>query len=206
MLNLTRPAAEYLQRQLGLSNDETEIALYSLQIITYSVAGITSICLIGWSLNCFWGTLTAALAASTLRLFTGGAHSRSPLICALLGMIVAPLLAKIAEFVAAQLPSIALLLVVLIGTALSVPVIYRLAPVDSSAKPIASERERHKFRLLAVTVTALMVLIQVQFLTRSRFPGLILAISLGIWWQVFSLTRAGHRLAFFLDNLFTKGV
>jgi len=73
VVNLTKSAAEYLQRELGLSQDETDIIRYGIQIVVYSLAGIITICLMGWLLGCFWTTLTVALTAGSLRLLSGGA-------------------------------------------------------------------------------------------------------------------------------------
>ncbi len=205
MPDMIRPAAEYLQRQLGLNGEETEIALYGIRIIAYSFFGIVSISLVGWLFKCFWETMAVALTAGILRLFSGGAHSRSPLFCVLLGMTVAPFLAKIAALTAGQLSPEALLPVILTGAFLSLLIIYRLAPVDSPAKPITSQQERRKFRLLSVTVMVIIVIIQAVTLNLVLPPGPLLAITLGSCWQAFSLTRAAHRLAFFLDNLIIRG-
>lgn len=206
MLNLTRPAAEYLRKQLGLSQDETEIALYGLQVLTYSLAGILTICLVGWLLGCFWTTLAVALTAGSLRLVSGGAHSSSPLICNLLGMFLAPILAKSAEFAALRLPPVLLFIIVISGAVLSLLVFYLLAPVDSPAKPISSDEERRKFHRLTITLTAVIILGQISFLAMGHSPSLVLAVSLGTWWQAFSLTGAGHRFASFVDHFFIKGV
>jgi accessory gene regulator B len=206
MLNLTRSAAEYLQEQLGLTQDETEVILYGLQVITYSLAGILTICLMGWILGCFWTTLAVALAAGSLRLFSGGAHSSSPLICNLIGMVIAPLLAKIAEFAAVQMSHPVLLCVVLIGASFSLLAFYFLAPVDSAAKPITTDQERRKFNRLSVALAALITLGQISLLIWGNSPAVVLAVSFGTCWQAFTITQAGHRFASIADHLFLKGV
>lgn len=205
MLNLTR-AAEYLQQQLGLSQDETEVILYGLQVFTYSLAGILTICLMGWLLGCFWVTIAVALTAATLRLVSGGAHSMSPLICNILGMMVTPFLAKLAEFTAPQISATVLIFIVLLGSIFSLLTFYILAPVDSPAKPITSVEKRHKFKHLSVALTSLITLGQITLLITGNSPALVLAVSLGTWWQAFTLTGAGHRFASIVDNLFLKEV
>ena len=205
MLNLTR-AAEYLQEQLGLSQDETEVILYGLQVLTYSLAGILTICLMGWLLGCFWATIAVALTAAMLRLVSGGAHSRSPLLCNILGMIVAPFLAKLAVYAAPQISAVMLFVIVLLGALLSLVVIYGLAPVDSPGKPITAEQERRKFKYLSIALTSLITLGQITLLLAGNAPALVLAVSLGTWWQAFTLTGAGHRFASIVDNLFLKEV
>lgn len=206
MLNLTRSAAEYFQKQLGLTQDETEVILYGLQIVMYSLAGILTICLMGWLLRCFWTTLAVALAAGSLRLLSGGAHSSSPLICNLLGMVMVPLLAIIAEFTAVQMPHLVLLIVVFTGAFLSMLTFYLLAPVDSPAKPITTDQERRKFNRLSVALAALISLGQITLIVLGHSHALVLAVSLGTWWQAFTLTRAGHRFASMIDHLLLKEV
>ncbi|HHV34268.1 MAG TPA: accessory gene regulator B family protein [Syntrophomonadaceae bacterium] len=204
MLNLTKSAAEYFQKQLDLPQDETEVILYGLQVIIYSLAGILTICLMGWILGCFWTTLAVALTAGSLRLLSGGAHSSSPLICNLIGMVMAPLLAKIAEFAAVQMNHSVLLCVVLLGAACSLLTFYLLAPVDSPAKPITTDQERRKFNRLSVILAALITLGQITLLILGNSPAVVLAVSFGTWWQAFTLTKAGHRFTSIADHLFFK--
>jgi accessory gene regulator B len=205
MPSLTR-AAEYLQKQLGLSQDETEVILYGLQIFTYGLAGILTICLMGWLLGCLWATIAVALTAGSLRLVSGGAHSRSPLLCNILGMLVAPFLAKLAILAAPQISTFVLFVIVLLGALLSLFTFYSLAPVDSAAKPITAVEERRKFKQLSMSLTSLITLGQVILLISGNSPTLVLSMSLGTWWQAFTLTEAGHRFASLADNLFLKEV
>jgi accessory gene regulator B len=205
MLNLTR-AAEYLQKQLGLSQDETELILYGLQVLTYSLAGILTIGLMGWLLGCFWATIAVALTAAMLRLVSGGAHSRSPLLCNILGMIVAPFLAKLAVYTAPQISATVLFVMVLLGSIFSLLIFYILAPVDSEAKPITAVEERRKFKHLSIALTSLITLGQVALIISGNLSTLVLAVSFGTWWQAFTLTGAGHLFSSKLDNLLLKEV
>ncbi len=204
MLNLTGLAAEYFQKQLGLTQDETEVILYGMRVIVYSLAGILTICIMGWLLGCFWTTVTVALTSGSLRLLSGGAHSSSPVICNLLGMIVAPLLAKTAEFAAVQISQPLLFFIVIIGALFSLVCFYLLAPVDSAAKPITSEEERRKFKYLSLTLAFLLFVGQITLIFFEQSPALILAVSLGTWWQAFTLTWPGHRFAAWIDNSFLR--
>lgn len=204
-LSLTRPAAAYLKEHLNLSPDEEAIALYGLQMLVYTVTGFLAICLVGWLLGVLALTLAVTLAASSLRLFAGGAHSRSPLTCTLLGMVVAPLLGKMA-FVATPLFSPAGLAgTILAGFIVAVVVIWHRAPVDSPAKPISSPAERRKLRLISLVLVAVLAALQILILATVQSATLVLALSLGLWWQTFSLTRAGHRFAILIDTLMAKG-
>lgn len=204
MVNLTKSAAEYLQRELGLSQDETDIIRYGIQIVVYSLAGIITICLMGWLLGCFWTTLTVALTAGSLRLLSGGAHSSSPIVCNLVGMVVAPLLAKIAEFAAKQVSQPQLLFIVIVGALFSLLIFYLLAPVDSAAKPITSEHEKRKYKYLSLTLAFILFVGQISLTLLGHHSAFVLAVSLGTCWQAISLTKAGHLFAAKIDHLLIR--
>ena len=203
-MNLTKSEAEYLQKQLGLSQDETEVIRYGMQAVFYSLAGILTICFIGWLLGCFWTTVTVALTAGSLRLLSGGAHSSSAVVCNLVGMVVAPLLAKTAEFAAKQVSQPQLLLIIISGALFSLLIFYLLAPVDSAAKPISSEHEQRKFKYLTLTLASFLFVVQIALTLLGRYPAFVLAMSLGSCWQAFTLTKAGHIFAAKLDHLLIR--
>ncbi len=206
MLNLTRPAAEYFQKQLGLSREETEVIRFGMQTLLYNLAGILTICLVGWLVGYLGATLAVALTAGSLRLLSGGAHSSSPLVCNLLGMVITPFLAIIAEFTVTRVPHANLLLPVLIGAILSVIIFYLLAPVDSLAKPITDKRSRLRFKSLSISLAVMISLGQIALFNWGNSPNIVLAMSFGIWWQAFTLSKTGHRFASLVDHLFLKGV
>ncbi|MCG0278327.1 MAG: accessory gene regulator B family protein [Thermanaeromonas sp.] len=201
-LNLLEAAAAYLRENLGLSPAEEEVALYGLKITVYSTANLISVVLTGLLLDCLGPALAATLAAGTLRLFSGGAHSRSPLTCNILGMLVAGCAGKFSSLLAPKFSPSGLFVLVLLGAALAFLPFLRLAPVDSPNKPLAPV-ERKKMRRLSLLFFFLIVFFQLGTLALKGPSSLVLAVSLGVWWQAFSLTRAGHGLATFIDNLFS---
>ncbi|MGI9951638.1 accessory gene regulator B family protein [Moorellaceae bacterium AZ2] len=198
--NLTRPAAAYLKEKLQLTPEQEEIALYGLQTIVYPLTGLLGIILVGWLWGCLGTTLVAAFGAAFLRLWSGGAHSRSPLTCTLVGMAVFPSMGKIADLAAPATTVPVLHLVLAAGLAVCLSTVYRLAPVDSPAKPILSADYRRNMRRLSVAAVLLITATQVALLKAGAL-NLVLALSLGLWWQTFSLTRAGHRFAASVDKL-----
>ncbi|KFD40442.1 hypothetical protein DK28_0206270 [Peptococcaceae bacterium SCADC1_2_3] len=199
-LNFTKSIAAYLKEKLNLTPDEEEVALYGLQILIYTFTGFLAICLIGWLLGCFWTTLAVCLTAAGLRLFTGGAHSNSPLTCTLLGMVMVPLLGKIASLTAPFFTPLNVSLIIIPGFIISLIIIWRLAPVDSPAKPINSLEQRKKLRFYSVAMVLLLALGQAFLLIKGQALTVVLALSLGLWWQTFTLTKTGHRFAIFTDN------
>ncbi|HBT48077.1 MAG TPA: hypothetical protein DEA73_09440 [Peptococcaceae bacterium] len=202
-LNITRPTAAYLRDKLQLTPEQEEIALYGLQTILYPVTGLAAVVLTGHFFGCLATTLAAALAAGFLRLWSGGAHSGSPLTCALTSTVVFAVLGKAAVLAAEALTPAASLTVLVAGLAFCLPVVYRLAPVDSPAKPILAADYRRRLHHLSVAAVVLLTTAQVLLLRAGAY-SLVLALSLGLGWQTFSLTRAGHRFATFIDKLTTS--
>ena len=198
--NFTKSTAAYLKAKLNLTPDEEEVARYGLQVLVYTLTGLITICLAGWLLGCFWTTLAVCLTAACLRLFSGGAHSNSPLTCTLLGMVIVPLLGKTAAFTAFFFTPQSLSLIVVPGLILSLIIIWRLAPVDSPAKPITSLDYRKKLHFLSIAAVLLLTSGQAFLLLKGQAPTVVLALSLGLWWQAFTLTQAGHRFATFTDK------
>ncbi len=198
--NFNKSTAAYLKTKLNLTPDEEEVARYGLQVIVYTFTSFITICLMGWLLGCFWTTLAVCITGGFLRLFTGGAHSNSPLTCTLLGMVMVPLLGKIAALTAPFFTPQSLSLIVAPGLILSFIIIWRLAPVDSPAKPITLLEQRKKLRLLAIAAVLLLTSGQALLLIKGQALTVVLALSLGLWWQAFTLTQAGHRFATFTDK------
>lgn len=197
-LNLTGPAAAYLRKRLDLTETEAEVLRYGMQIVAYTVSSLGSIALAGWLAGALPSTLGVAFSAAALRAFSGGAHSRSPLTCNLLGAAMTSLLGKAAQTTVSFLAPPVLLPVLLAAFIPAAIAVWRLAPVDSPAKPITSLARRHKLRRLSLA--ALFVLTTGQLVLLHGWPALALAVGFGTWWQAFTLTAAGHRFATVLDN------
>jgi accessory gene regulator B len=200
-LNVTRPFAAYLRDRLDLTPDQEEIALFGLQTILYPVVTLIFVLLTGWALGCLPTTAAALLTLITLRHFSHGAHSGTPLTCTLVSIIVLPLLGKLAAITAPYLTLPGLLVLTVAGFALSLVIVWRLAPADSPAKPVTSPAIRRRLRLASVIVACAAAAVQIALLLSSRAFEIALAMGLGLWWQAFALTGAGHQFATLLDNL-----
>ena len=204
-VDLPRSAAVFLKDRLGLSKEEEEVAVYSLEMIIYGGAGLLLVCVAGWLLKCLAVTLIVLTVGILLRSFAGGAHSSSPYICVLVSVTVVPLLGKLAVLLAPYFFYPALVLVIAGGFIISLAVVWRLAPVETSNKPISSERHRRKLRFLSMFFVILAAAVQTFLLLLDSLPEaavIILSIEAGLLWQTFSMTQAGHRFAVTVDNLF----
>ena len=204
-LNITRPFIAYLGNRLDLTTDQEEIALFGLQTLLYPIVNVLLICLSAWLLGCLWGTVAAVMSVMVLRLFSHGAHSSAPITCVLTSVVIFPALGKVAAVAAPHLTVQGLLLIITAGFVLCTVFFWRLAPVDSPAKPITSGVERRRLRRYTLITACCILALQIFILITFRAHTAALALSLGVWWQAVSLTRAGHWLAALLDNILEKG-
>ncbi|MEW6172457.1 MAG: accessory gene regulator B family protein [Bacillota bacterium] len=203
--NLIRPTASYLKEKLNLTTEEEEVAVFGLQLIFYPIIGNLSVLIVGWLLGCFWTTFAVLITIVALRLLSGGAHSNTPLICYLMGIVFVPLLGKLAQLTVPFLSSLSLSVAIIIGLMVSLVIFLRLAPVDCPAKPITDTAQRRKLRFYSIILILVFTAGQCLLLCNDKTLDLVWAVSLGLWWQAFSLTASGHRFAAFIDNLFMKG-
>lgn len=194
--------ADYMGKKLSLSTDEVEIAHYGLQMLILTTLDLTAVLLVGWLVGCLTDTLAVLLVSAILRSFSGGAHSNSPIRCLLFGALVVPALGKIATIAVPLLSSVILMTIIAVGLMFSLPVVWRLAPADSPAKPITSSRHRRKLHHLSIVGVLAVALLQ-SIMLILQYPDLILAMEFGLLWQVFSLTPTGYRSLNHLDRMLT---
>lgn len=207
MFNLPRYIGAYLKDKLQLTGEQQEVAVYSLEVITYSTFAFLGVGLVGWFLGCFWPTIIIALTIFCLRCFSGGAHSNSPFGCIVLSVILIPLSGKLVMLMAPFLTISLLMLIIIVGFLISVIITWFLAPVDSPSKPVFSENYRRQLKIFSLIAVILVFLIQcillIYFVPFSRASTIILALEAGLFWQTFSLTGTGHRFFAIIDNFNT---
>jgi len=203
MLNLPRQIAGYLRDKLELSAEQEEVALYSLEVFIYTGYAFLGAGLVGWLLGCLPATLTVALTIFVLRCFSGGAHSESPAGCTILSFLLIPLSAKLAVLIAPLFSLFFLVVLISAGFLLSLFLVWRLAPIDTPAKPVSSESERRRFKILSLLTVGIILLVQVSllsFLSSLTAVAAVLSLEAGLLWQVFSLTDPGRRFFAVFDH------
>lgn len=192
--------AENIAEQINLDRDSQEVFLYGMQVFCVTVSGLMAALVFGWFLNCFTETLIATGSVALLRTFAGGAHCTSPVRCTIVTAIVFPMLGKASILMGVLQPFNALHYTVLTGL-LALTGAFLLAPADSPAKPISTERHRKILRFFSlaavILITAGTVILQHQNLIQKTF---IYSTGLGLLWQTFILTKSGHTFMDWLDK------
>lgn len=213
---LTNNVANKISLELGLDNDHKEIIAYGIFALFHTMLSIFLVVIFGLLFGVWVEALIVSLTVSILRKYSGGVHASTPGICAFAGTIIIIVIALLISFVIA--PSINLIIVIFLGLltfAYSFYLIYKLAPVDSAAKPIKTEKKRNRMKkgsiLVLNTYMLIVVLSIIMYINTAEKGFLVLSICIygGIVWQAFTLTSAGHLIfrkidAFFYHILINK--
>jgi accessory gene regulator B len=196
---LTNSIAEKISVELGYDNDRKEVIAYGAFAFLQTILSIVLVIVFGLVFDVLTEALIVSFTISILRKYSGGVHASSPGICAIIGTGIAVVQALLILFVIT--PSINLKLSILLGLltfAWSYYVICKLAPVDSVAKPIKTQKKRERMRKGSILVLDAYLIIVVLNIIISllahekRFLVFSLCIYGGIAWQAFTLTRGGH--------------
>lgn len=186
----------YLKKNLNLNDSDAAVVRYSLQTLFTSLVNIIAIISVSWLLGVLNYALYAAIAAAGLRVVSGGAHAAKLFNCSLLGAVVSPGIGLFVKYVWPALPGLLLPVTVMVTFAAALLVIWFYAPADTPAKPITRPEQRRNLRILSFVYiflwagTSFVILIRSVPLAESG----LLAATLGILWQVFSITPAGYKL------------
>lgn len=196
---------------LNLDKDNQEIIAYGAFSFFQTLWAILFIIIFGLIFDVLIEALILSFTASFLRKYSGGAHASSPNRCALIGAIIFSLLGIIINKTS---PLLTIKLAALTGSVcfiLSYYIIYKLAPVDSPAKPIVKEKTKQRLKKSSIlTLHGLIILVSLLLGLYYKLGDKILlisaqCISLGAAWQSLTLTFMGHSLMASIDT-FLKNI
>lgn len=193
--------------ELNLDNDNREVVAYGTFAFLQMVISIGLVFLFGLVLHIASEALIISFTASILRKYSGGVHASSPNVCTFIGIIVCVGQALLISFLLAL--GVNLSLVIILGAVIfiwSYYVIYKLAPVDSVAKPIVKEEKRKRMKKGSIIVLSVYLIFSIFFILlyinmkESKLIFYALCLYSGVLWQVFTLTDEGHLLIGKIDT------
>lgn len=214
MEKLTNNIAEKIGSELGFDNDHKEVIAYGAFAILQTLLSIALIVIFGYVFGVLAESLTIAFTISILRKYSGGVHASSPGICASVGTVIAVGQALLITFIIIPLTNLKLVILLgLLAFSWSYYIIHKLAPVDSAAKPIKTQKKKEKMKKTSILILcAYMVIVVFNIFTYlfahdKRFSTFSLCIYGGTSWQAFTLTRAGHvticKIDAFINHILT---
>jgi accessory gene regulator B len=195
-----------ITQELNLDDDKKSIINYGIFAFVQIGICIGLVIIFGLIFNVVIEALIVSFTISILRKSSGGVHATSPGRCAIIGTITSIGLGFISKYINASLG-----LIIFVGSIVfiwSYYIVYKLAPVDSIAKPIKNIKKRTRLKkssIMILSVYLFIVIINIlyfYFMKNSIVLMYSLCIYMGLLWQIFSLTKYGHLVMGKLDKLF----
>lgn len=187
-------------------NEEKQTELtYAIEILTLNIVNTSLTLTLGWALGVFWGTVACLVTIAAFRHNAGGGHSESPWRCALVTMMVFPLLA-LAGRQAGLWPSMLKDSLALISLITGFALLIKYAPVDSPKSPIVSLLRRQRLKRLALLVMLILAIIitGLRFSTWGVASEIRMGLVFSVLWVSFNLTPLGHQFWCFIDGFMIK--
>ena len=195
-----------ISTELNLSQDKREVINYGIFGVIQTVIAIITVVILGIIFNVFIEALLVSIIISVLRKSSGGVHASTPGKCAVIGALVSVVIGKLCRMIDIGTWNILFLSIVVFIWALYL--VNKLAPVDSTSKPIKNEKNRKRLKINSIKILIIYFIICLcniiccQFNSNSKLVTYTLCISLGMTWQVFTLTKIGHIIVVKFDGLF----
>ena len=204
--NLCNKISNYISQELNLDDNRKAIINYGIFAFMQMIICILLVMIFGAIFNVFFEAIIVSFTVSILRKSSGGVHASSPKACAVIGTISSIWMAKISQNIQVDFNRLIIFGVIIFIWAYYF--IYKLAPVDSIAKPIKNLEKRKRLKknsTIILSAYLIIVIISFTYFCLIKNESALIYISciyMGILWQVFSLTKSGHLLLGKLDKLF----
>jgi accessory gene regulator B len=198
---LAHNLSEKIAEKLGYDQDKKEVIAYGLTAI-FQMVGIFSIASFIGIVGGFWyESMVLFLAVGLFRKSTGGAHSSTFQGCIIISIFSISFFAFLSRylFYVNVPPHVFFISVLSVIYIFSFLVVYKLAPVASPKKL--------KIKSLATVVFYYLISMIFIFCSQDNSHIRLIHISLSLacatLWQVFTLTKTGHKLIHIMDSKLT---
>lgn len=205
---LSKIISSKIALKLKMDKDHEEIMAYGAFNLIQILWSIFLVIVFGIVFGVLEDALIIIFTISLLRKYSGGAHASSPNRCAIIGAIVSVGLALIVQRLFSQFSNITVIILGIVSLLFSYYTVYRLAPVDSLAKPIRKlEKKQYLKKCSIIILNLLLGLIMILVYLHVKYgKGILLnvieCIYLGVLWQAFTLTTMGHKILNKLNQVF----
>lgn len=202
---LSDKLAKILKDELKLEEEKYEVVKYGLFSFIYIFTSIVLVTLIGGIFGVLIEALFISFTISLLRKSSGGAHSNSEFNCTIIGIVISVVPAIIINNF--QYESKFLYILGVIIFIISFIGAYKLAPVDSPNKPIRTPKKIKRLRKQTFIILGTYLLLAIFFTTTNNYinivntNNLVMCLYTGIIWQIFTLTKLGHKFIYIIDYL-----
>lgn len=210
MLNaeiISKRTGEKIANELKLDKENKEVIIYGIFSIIHMLYNILSVAIIGYIFGVAIEAIIVSFVISILRKSSGGAHSKSPIGCLITGTVICLIIGLAAQF---KIGIVELILLSIITFIWSYYTIFKLAPVDSPAKPIKTEKKKKRLKkssIITLTIYLTIIVVSIVIYFYTNLNSLItysICILGGTIWQVLTITKCGHKIVNLIDTFFNK--
>lgn len=203
---LSNSLAKSLGEYLEYSEEQISVLAYGLYGLLQTIFSIFLVIVLGFLLGVMLESLVISFSIAILRKFSGGAHATSAERCLILGTLFAILGALLGHLIFNFIAPPILYYIEFLLFMWSFYTIYKYAPVASPNKPIKSTIKHSRLKQRSILVTSIYFVINIMLLffsifMESSYVIYSICLTLGMSWQVFTITKSGHRVAQFLDHV-----
>ncbi|KAF1084163.1 putative accessory gene regulator protein [Sporotomaculum syntrophicum] len=201
-LSFSRRWAGYLSRQTNLPAEQETVLTYIIEVLALTFLNVFLTLLVGAFLGVLPGTAACLVTTALFRHIAGGAHSNSPLRCAVVTIIIYPMLALLSTyFNRLGQGAVDMLSIVAFGVGMMAMIV--LAPVDSVAAPIISTVRRKKLKYASVAFVMLVIVATLWFRgSQWQYAEMVrTCVALTLLWVSFMLTGWGHGFMAVIDGI-----
>lgn len=209
---LTDSITEKVSSELSLDANRKEVIAYGIFALLHMALSITLVVILGLAFGVLVEALIILFTGSILRKYSGGVHAGSPGACAAIGTTLSIGLALLISFVMTSFINLKLIIFLgLTAFIYSYYIILKLAPVDSTAKPIKTQKKKDRMKkgsiLILNSYAVIIVFNIILYLLNHEEKFLVFSLCIygGTAWQAFTLTSVGH-LAFKKIDIFLNKI
>ncbi len=196
---LAQRITEQLQKELNLENSRTPIIVHGLEVIIGAMVRLLSFVAISSILGILPQTLAALLGSGLFRLPAGGAHCTAYYRCLIGSLLTFCVIGVLTKIIANYNFPIGAIFGLSIGLAAFVTAFW--VPAGTKVKPMTDPSDRKRAKIWAYGV----LFIYFSLWYFYKIPqDIILAGSLGLLLQVFTLTPVGFKAMDKLDIFLLK--
>jgi accessory gene regulator B len=211
MEQLVRRLAGNIAGSLGYDDEKERVIAYGLIAMIQVIVTVLLVFVLGLIIGAPIEALILCFSVSLLRQYSGGAHAGTIEECTIISVIYCVSFALISRWLLLPvLNTYSMLFIIIVVYALSFIAIFKLAPVDSSNKPIKTDKKKRRMRRGSfITLSAyfalsiLFLLLSFKYHITNSFG---ISLIFGIAWQIFTLTKLGflflNRVDFAVNKIF----
>ncbi len=201
--NIYQRLALIMSQENDLAHDKAPELAYAMEILFINGLNLLLTMLIGYLLGVLQGTIACVLVAIAYRHIAGGAHAKSPWVCAVATMIVFPALAYAGTYIAAG-PHIYSWITEAAAVIVGFYAVHKYAPVDTPKAPIVSPDRRKRLKRYSYLVIGILVTMMIALELISTLwlysTAIQVCAALAILWVSLNLTHTAASLWCMLDN------